>query len=104
MPLVSSTVDVAPFNRDAHIAALRTDQVGNSTFQEFLTASWQAGVVRYDVELRALTRKDIEPPTVNCLGGATGDSYGFLSGFTGGLQLPGPFGYPGIPPGGRCGR
>jgi uncharacterized protein YbcV (DUF1398 family) len=38
-PLASGTVDVPPFDRDALIAALRTDQAGNSTFPEFLAAS-----------------------------------------------------------------
>jgi uncharacterized protein YbcV (DUF1398 family) len=38
-PLVSGTVDVPPFDRDALIAALRTDQAGKSTFPEFLAAS-----------------------------------------------------------------
>jgi uncharacterized protein YbcV (DUF1398 family) len=51
-PLVSGTVDVPPFNRDALIAALRIDQAGESTFPEFLAASWRAGVVRYDVDLQ----------------------------------------------------
>src|ERR1700689_3876196 len=54
-PLVSGTVDVPPFNREALIAALRTDQAGNSTFPEFLAASWRAGVVRYDVDFAART-------------------------------------------------
>jgi uncharacterized protein YbcV (DUF1398 family) len=54
-PLVSGTVDVPQFNRDALIAALRTDQAGNSTFPEFLAASWRAGVVRYDVDFTART-------------------------------------------------
>ncbi len=54
-PLASGTVDVPPFNRDALIAALRTDQAGNSTFPEFLAASWRAGVVRYDVDFAART-------------------------------------------------
>jgi uncharacterized protein YbcV (DUF1398 family) len=49
-PLLSGTVDVPPFDREALIAALRTDQAGNSTFPEFLAASWQAGIVRYDVD------------------------------------------------------
>ncbi len=49
-PLVTGTVDVPPFNREVLIAALRTDQAGNSTFPEFLAASWRAGVVRYDVD------------------------------------------------------
>jgi uncharacterized protein YbcV (DUF1398 family) len=53
-PLSTSMVDVPSFNRDALIAALRTDQAGNSTFPEFLAASWRAGVVRYEVDL--LTR------------------------------------------------
>jgi uncharacterized protein YbcV (DUF1398 family) len=52
-PLCSGTVDVPSFNREALIAALRTDQAGKSTFPEFLAASWRAGVVRYDVDLIA---------------------------------------------------
>jgi uncharacterized protein YbcV (DUF1398 family) len=52
-PLSSGTVDVPPFNREALIAALRTDQAGKSTFPEFLEASWRAGVVRYDVDFVA---------------------------------------------------
>jgi uncharacterized protein YbcV (DUF1398 family) len=51
-PLVSGAVDVPPFDRDALIAALRTDQAGRSTFPEFLAASWRAGVVRYDVDFQ----------------------------------------------------
>ena len=49
-PLVSGTVDVPPFDRNALITALRTDQAGKSTFPEFLTAAWRAGIVRYDVD------------------------------------------------------
>src|SRR5262249_32168443 len=52
-PLVTGTVDVPPFNREALISALRTDQAGESTFPEFLAASWRAGVVRYDVDFNA---------------------------------------------------
>jgi uncharacterized protein YbcV (DUF1398 family) len=44
-PLASGTVDAPPFNGEALIAALRVDQAGNSTFPEFLAASWRAGVV-----------------------------------------------------------
>lgn len=51
--LVTGTVDVPKFDRDALITALRTDQAGKSTFPEFLAASWRAGVVRYDVDLIA---------------------------------------------------
>ena len=52
-PLASGTVDVPPFDRDVLIAALRTDQAGKSTFPEFLSATWRAGVVRYDVDFTA---------------------------------------------------
>src|SRR5208283_1705535 len=55
VPLVSGTVDVPPFNREALIKALRIDQAGESTFPEFLAASWHAGVVRYDVDFAART-------------------------------------------------
>jgi len=54
-PLVSEITDVPRFNREALIAALRTDQAGKSTFPEFLNASWRAGVVRYDVDFAART-------------------------------------------------
>jgi uncharacterized protein YbcV (DUF1398 family) len=52
-PLATGTMDVPPFNREALIAALRTDQAGEGTFPEFLAASWRAGVVRYDVDFTA---------------------------------------------------
>jgi hypothetical protein len=35
--------------------ALRTNQAGESTFPEFLAASWRAGVVRYDVDFAERT-------------------------------------------------
>jgi uncharacterized protein YbcV (DUF1398 family) len=54
-PLVSGAADVPPFHREALIKALRTDQAGESTFPEFLEASWRAGVVRYDVDFAART-------------------------------------------------
>jgi uncharacterized protein YbcV (DUF1398 family) len=54
-PLVSGTVDVPSFDREALITALRIDQAGESTFPEFLGASWRAGVVRYDVDFTART-------------------------------------------------
>lgn len=50
MPLVSATTGVPPFNREALIKALRIDQAGQSTFPEFLKASWEAGVVSYTVD------------------------------------------------------
>ena len=49
-PLINTTIDVPPFDREALIKALRIDQAGNSTFPEFLKASWEAGVVGYTVD------------------------------------------------------
>ena len=54
-PLVTGISDVPAFNREALIVALRTDQAGQSTFPEFLAASWRAGVVRCDVDFPART-------------------------------------------------
>ena len=54
-PLVSGIADVPSFDREALITALRIDQAGESTFPEFLAASWRAGVVRYDVDFAART-------------------------------------------------
>jgi uncharacterized protein YbcV (DUF1398 family) len=54
-PLISGMSDVPTFDREALIKALRTDQRGESTFPEFLMASWRAGVIRYDVEFDART-------------------------------------------------
>ena len=54
-PLLTGAADVPPFDQKALIAALRTDQAGDSTFPEFLAASWRAGVVRYDVDLTQRT-------------------------------------------------
>ena len=54
-PLLTGMADVPAFDRDALIAALRTDQAGQSTFPEFLAATWRAGVVRYDVDFTART-------------------------------------------------
>jgi uncharacterized protein YbcV (DUF1398 family) len=65
-PLVSEMTDVPRFDREALIAALRTDQAGQSTFPEFLNASWRAGVVRYDVDFAARTCSYY---------GATGEEY-----------------------------
>jgi uncharacterized protein YbcV (DUF1398 family) len=52
---ITGMSEVPSFNRDALIAALRTDQAGNSAFPEFLMASWKAGVVKYDVDFAART-------------------------------------------------
>lgn len=50
VPLVSGAVDVPKFDEQALIRALRIDQAGKSTFPEFLKASWNAGVISYDVD------------------------------------------------------
>lgn len=54
-PLLTGVVDVPTFDQDALVKALRVDQAGESTFAEFLAASWRAGVVRYDVDFAART-------------------------------------------------
>jgi uncharacterized protein YbcV (DUF1398 family) len=54
-PLLSGSVEVPHFDRDALIRALRTDQAGKSTFPGFLQASWKAGVVRYEVDFAKRT-------------------------------------------------
>jgi len=53
--LIFNIADVPSFNREALITALRIDQAGNSTFFEFLAATWRAGIVRYDVDFAART-------------------------------------------------
>lgn len=50
---MNGPVDVAAFDKDALVKALRSDQAGESTFPEFLEASWRAGIVRYDVDFEA---------------------------------------------------
>ena len=54
-PLISGMKDVAAFDREALILALRKDQAGESTFPEFLEASWLAGVTGYMVDFDART-------------------------------------------------
>lgn len=54
-PLVSGSADIPAFDREGLIRALRIDQAGESTFPEFLTASWRSGVVRYDVDFERRT-------------------------------------------------
>jgi len=65
-PLINTAVDVPMFDREALIKALRIDQAGQSTFPEFLKASWEAGVVSYVV--------DFEKRMVNYYG-VLGESY-----------------------------
>jgi uncharacterized protein YbcV (DUF1398 family) len=65
--LVSGTVEVPPFDRDALITALRIDQAGESGFAGLLEASWRAGVIRYEVDFSART--------VSSYYGACGEEY-----------------------------
>jgi uncharacterized protein YbcV (DUF1398 family) len=52
-PLSSGAAPIAPFDREAVIAATRSDQEGRSSFPEFTTAIWAAGVWHYEVDLDA---------------------------------------------------
>jgi uncharacterized protein YbcV (DUF1398 family) len=54
-PLISGVVDVPLFSQEALIQAVRKDQAGDSTFPEFLLATWRAGVVSYEVDFEART-------------------------------------------------
>ena len=64
--LIAGTHEIPKFNRDALISAIRNDQQGQSTFPEFLQATWTAGVIEYDADF--VNRKVIYY-------GATGESY-----------------------------
>lgn len=54
-PLLSGPAPVAPFDRAAVIAAIRSDQEGRSSFPDFAAAIWAAGVWHYEVDLDART-------------------------------------------------
>ncbi|MHA7650628.1 DUF1398 family protein [Mycobacterium sp. ML4] len=54
-PIVAGLTDVAAWNRDALVDAIRTDQAGQSSYPQFVHACWAAGVVHYDVDLHART-------------------------------------------------
>ncbi len=69
-PLVTGAADVPAFDREALIRALRDDQAGETTFQQFLEASWRAGCVSYAVDLEART-----VTYVGCLGEEYVESY-----------------------------
>ena len=52
-PLVTGTLEIPKFNRDALITAIRADQAGLTTFAEFLQSTWMAGVTGYDADFMA---------------------------------------------------
>jgi uncharacterized protein YbcV (DUF1398 family) len=64
-PLICAISEVPAFDRDAVIDALRADQAGHTTFLEFLTAIWSAGVTGYVVDLdrRTVTYRGIDDST-----------------------------------------
>jgi uncharacterized protein YbcV (DUF1398 family) len=63
--LIAAMSDVPTFDRDAVIDALRADQRGHTTFPEFLTAIWAAGVTSYVVDLdqRTVTYSETDNAT-----------------------------------------
>ncbi|WP_242404118.1 hypothetical protein [Lactococcus lactis] len=48
-PMVSGFHEVPVFDQEALIKALRADQAGQTTFPEFLSATWEAGVISYEL-------------------------------------------------------
>ena len=54
-PLVNEPTLVPEYDEKALIAAIRADQEGKSTFPEFLQATWQSGVIWYQLDLEKRT-------------------------------------------------
>jgi uncharacterized protein YbcV (DUF1398 family) len=54
-PLVTGIIDVPSFDENGLVRALRSDQAGETSLPEFLKASWEAGVISYDVDFEART-------------------------------------------------
>lgn len=52
-PLIDDYTEIPKFDREALVKAIRTDQAGESSFIEFLQATWDAGIVTYDVDFDA---------------------------------------------------
>jgi uncharacterized protein YbcV (DUF1398 family) len=50
-PIVAPVSVVPEWDERALITAIRADQAGESTFPEFLGASWEAGVIQFRVDL-----------------------------------------------------
>jgi uncharacterized protein YbcV (DUF1398 family) len=53
--LVNELAEVSMFDRDSLIKAIRADQAGETSFPEFLSSVWAAGVVSYEVDFEART-------------------------------------------------
>jgi uncharacterized protein YbcV (DUF1398 family) len=54
-PVALGMQDVPAFDSDVFVAALRSEQAGETTYLEFAAAAWRAGVVRYEVDLSERT-------------------------------------------------
>lgn len=52
-PLETGFAEIPRFDETALVEAIRADQAGKSTFPEFLSATWRAGVVRYECDFAA---------------------------------------------------
>lgn len=53
--LVTQATEIAAFDADALVAAIRADQRGESDFPTFVARTFAAGVVRYSVDTTART-------------------------------------------------
>lgn len=54
-PLFNGMAEIAPFDSAALIRALRADQEGRASFEQFVISAWKSGVVRWVVDLDART-------------------------------------------------
>lgn len=54
-PIVESLTAVPDWDATKLIAAIRTDQAGRSTYPQFLRGAWNAGVIRFRVDLNDRT-------------------------------------------------
>lgn len=52
VPLITDMTEIPKFNQEALIHALRVDQAGKSTFNEFLKSAWEAGVISYHADFQ----------------------------------------------------
>lgn len=54
-PLMEGLASIPAFDRDALIDAIRRDQRGEWSYEQFLRGAWAAGVTGYDVDLDGRT-------------------------------------------------
>jgi len=55
VPLLNGLAEIPAFDAGALLRALRADQEGRAPFEQFIRSAWEAGVVRWVVELDART-------------------------------------------------